>query len=192
MILFGIALGASTIARAENVSPAKAAELGLHRIERLVTLHKIDESYVNFFYSIGVQKLSPAQPADPAFKVSGLQAPSLDGKNNEVDIMMDATGKALSNSVKEGFSPANPPRWAEKDALSLGENSFHYVIDNAPTKPELKPFNLSFSNMVLTQMQNAQGQTVSRATFRSTESAQVLDVILNLDGSFASANVHNP
>jgi hypothetical protein len=189
LVIVALAFTFGTTAHAEAISPAKAAELGLHRIERLVTLKKIDQNYIDFFSGISTQKLTPAQPTDPSFKVAGLQVAATDGKSNEVDIMMDATGKALSNSVKEGSTPANPPRWGNKDALAIGENSFHYLIDNAGAKPELRPFNTGFTSMALTQAQDAQGKPMARATMRSSATTDLLDVLLDLDGNVVSSTV---
>jgi hypothetical protein len=189
MVLLALALTLSVPAHAAPIALSKAAELGLHRIERLVTLNKIDRNFIDRFYGISAAKLTPGQPTDPAFKVSGIQVPGADGKSHQVDILMDAAGKALSNAVINGSEPVNPPRWGSVDPLAISENSFHYLIDNGMAKPELKPFFTDFSTMALTQVQDAQGQPQALATIKSSASPKVLEIRLKLDGSVVSATV---
>ena len=192
LVFLGFALLLASAAHAASVPTSKAAELAIHRIERLVTLHKIDENFINRFYGVSAVKLPQAQPTDPAFKASGFQVPGADGKSIEVEILMDATGKALSNTVKDGSESVNAPSWPSKDPVALSEDSMHYVLDNGTTKPELQPFYTAFANLVLNQVTDASGQIMSRATIRSTATDMILEVFLKLDGSFVSANVRKP
>lgn len=178
------------LARAEAVAPARAAELSVHRIEKLVTLKKVDENFMKNFYGMSITRLSPTQPADPAFKATIIQVPGADGKSHQCEILMDANGKALNNVVKTGSDSVNAPAWPAKDALSLTENSMHYVLENGPSNPKVKPFFTGFTNLVLTQfIEN--GQAMSRASIRSSETKAILEVVLKADGTFVSANFTN-
>lgn len=190
IFIVGLTLSLLSTARAEAIPLSKAAELGIHRIERLVTLNKIDGNFVNHFSGISAESLTHNAPTDPAFKASGLQVPGADGKSHEVDIFMDVTGKALSYTVINGSDSVSVPTWPDKDPVSLGEDSMHYILDNAPTTPALQPFYASFTSLALTQGMDANGRTMSRATIRSSATNLILEIFLNFDGTFSSYNIH--
>lgn len=192
IFIIGLVLSLSSTARADTIPTAKAAELAIHRIERLVTLHKIDENFVTHFYGVSAEGLTQNQPTDPAFKAIALQVPGADGKSHEVDIFMDATGKALSNTVINGSDSVNAPTWPDKDAVSLSEDSMHYILDNAAATPDLVPFYANFTNLILTQAQDSHGQMLSLATVRSSATNTILEIYLNFDGSFSSYNIRTP
>src|SRR5574343_34783 len=84
------------VAFAEAVSLAKAAELACHRIERLVTLRKIDEKFLNRFYSLEILALPQGGTSDPAFKILSSQFPGPDGNSNKIELFMDLNGKTLN------------------------------------------------------------------------------------------------
>ncbi len=190
MFIVGLTLSLLSVARAEAIPASKAAELAIHRIERLVTLNKINQNFVDHFYGISVESLTQSAPTDPAFKASGLQVPGADGKSHEVDIFMDATGKALSSTVISGSDSVGAPIWPDKDPVSLGEDFMHYILDNAATISALQPFYTSFANLTLTQTKDSSGKTLSRATIRSSATNLILEIFLNGDGSFSSYNIH--
>jgi hypothetical protein len=184
-----LALGATTgLANAANVAPAKAAELGVHRIERLVTLKKIDQAFMDKFSSLQIESLTQGSPADPAFKVTASQVAGPDGKRNQVEILMDGTGKALSNTVKQGTDAVAAPRWSDKDPVSLTENAMHVILEGATT-PKLKPYFTGFTSVELTQDRDASGQTIARFKMRSKDSAAALEVLLKADGTVISSQI---
>lgn len=176
-------------AYAEEVSLAKVAELACHRVERLVTLKKIDESFLHNQFSIQPSALNPASPTDPAYKAVVSQVPGSDRSANQVIIYFDAAGKALRFELVNGAPAANAPAWPDKDPVTLSENSLHYVLDGWETIPNLKPFYSGLSKMELQQISDAQGQILSRAEIHSFETPQVLEVILKADGNFVSARI---
>jgi len=189
MIATVLALGLhSGMAQAANVSLAKAAELGVHRVERLVTLKKIDETYMSKFMSVAIEGLTQNAPTDPAFKVTAAQVPGPDGKQSKVEILLDGNGKALSHTVKPGTDATAAPRWPDKDPVTLSENAMHVVLDGA-NNPKLKPYFTGFKSLELTQDRDATGLTIARAKMKSMEIPAVLEVTLKTDGTVISSQV---
>jgi len=185
LLAFSILMTGASSANAEQVSLAKAAELGCHRIERLVTLKRIDAAFLEKFYGLKIEKLDSAEAA---FRFTGFQALAADGSSRRVEILMDANGKASAHQVTDA-AEGNSPAWPQTDPVTLMEYALHYVLENGATKPEVAPF---FNNLIegtLTQLQAANGQTVAQATFKTSESEKVLFVIQGLDGTFISAEV---
>lgn len=184
-------LMASVSAQAAPIALAKAAELTCHRIERLVTLKKIDETFLTMLHTIVVQTVPQGSSADPYFKSTGSQYPGADGTLNQIDIFMDDQGKALSHVVKPGAAAQGAPVWPDKDPITLMENSLHYVLENGPNDANIAPFYTGFSGLALTQV-NVNGQTLSRAEIHSTTTTKVLEVFLKTDGTLQGTNIYNP
>lgn len=185
-----LATSAASTAFAEAISLSKAAELSCHRIERLVTLKKIDESFMNNLGTVSVTAQKQAQPTDPAFKVMISLYPGADGKSAQLQLLMDDQGKTLSFNVIAGPVSANPPKWQDKDSVTLAENSLHYVLDGWQTSnPNVKPFFTDMKSLRLSQIVDASGQTLSKTEFLSNLVTTTLEVYLKLDGTFVSAQI---
>ena len=175
-------------AQAAKLSLAKAAELGAHRVERLVTLRKIDETFLNKFQSIEVVALTQAVPTDPAFKATVGQVPGPDGTQSILEIFMDGAGKALSNTVKMGTEATTAPRWPEKDPVTLTENALHVVLEGI-NDPKIKPYYTGFKSLTVSQDRDATGQTIARFRLQSKEVAKVLEILLKTDGTVISQQI---
>ncbi len=189
LILVMLIAGAST-AWAEAVTISKAAELACHRIERLVTLKKIDESYLTNFGTMAVTAQKQNQPTDPAFKVMVSLYPGADSKSAQLEILMDNQGKTLSFNVVQGPASINAPKWQDKDAVTLVENSLHYVLEGWQIlNPAVKPFYTDLKSLRLSQVTDASGQLVSKVEFLSNSVATTLEVYLKMDGNFISAQI---
>ena len=186
-IIFSLLMATQAFAL-DPVAVSKAAELTCHRIERLVTLKKIDASFQDKLYSIQIVKLKPATPTDPVFKAIALQIPGADGTFKKVEIMMDASGKGLTQNVIPG-TEGTTVVWPAKDPVSLMENSLHWVLENGLTKAEIKPYYDNVSEIVLTQGKDADGKILAKVTFKISESPKLLEVILKDDGTFVSGKV---
>jgi hypothetical protein len=178
-----------SFAKAEEIGLAKVAELACHRVERLVTLKKIDESFLHNQFSIQPSVLNASAPTDPAFKAVVSQVPGADSTGNQVVIYFDGAGKALRFELVPGASPVNAPVWPDKDPVTLSENSLHYILDGWQTISELKPFYTGLTQMKIEQVKDAQGQIFSRAELRSSEVPQKLEILLKADGNFVSAKI---
>ncbi len=188
-VIVSVVLASATVpAHAAEVTVAKAAELGCHRIERLVTLRKIDAAFLDKFYAFRIEKLTQSSPSDPAFRFRSYQAMASDGTSRMVEILMDAKGKGTSHQVIEG-SDGNAPTWPKTDPVTLMEYALHYVLENGTTKAEIAPFYNQLTEATLTQVPGASGQMVAQAIFKSSETSKILTVIQGLDGALISAEV---
>lgn len=189
ILMAGLLTFASAQAQAAPIAVAKASELTCHRVERLVTLKKIDESFMTNLHTVVIQILPQGSSGDPYFKATASQYVAADGTMNQIEIFMDDQGKALSHVVKPGTISQNAPVWPDKDAVTLMENSLHYVLEEGPTNADVKPFYTGFTGHALTQVTDNTGQTLSRLEVRSSETNKVLEIFLKLDGTFVSANI---
>lgn len=189
LILTAIALIALPRLAMAQASLAEAAELSLHRIERLVDIKKIDKSYRDQLQEVSIVRLPQSVSSDPAFKAVGSQVSGQDGTRNQIDIFMDANGKAtpLDPSHLHPGAPAfNPPVWPQKDAVTLLENSIHY-IENNKTDGAIKPFFDGMTGLTLSQVMNG-GTPVAKVSVKSSLATATLIVLLSLDGNVISAS----
>lgn len=176
-------------ASAQTISLAKAAELVCHRIERLVTLKRIDAKFLNQFYALQIEALPPSTPTAPAFRVVVSQLPGPDGKFNQIQLLLDASGKADPNVVvTNGTDATQVPIWPDKDPVTLAENSLHYVLDSVATKPALQPYFESIKSLTLSQVKDPSGQILAKAEITSKLTTTVLQVFVKADGNFSSAS----
>ena len=187
-ILFVACLGLSTQALADGdhdshggVEAAKAAELALHRVGKLVDLKKIDSSFVSQFHAVQVVSLPMGDASGAAYKVIVYQAPN-GNQHANVEILLDIAGKALSHKVV-GTPSAGGTQWPGQDPLTIGENAFHWVLDNSKTA-SVEPFFKGLTEMNLTAVN---GEAVS--TFKSAQTSQILVIHLTLDGAVTSAEI---
>lgn len=187
MALVGLAFPIFSAGAADKVSPAKAAELTCHRVERLVTLKKIPEEFLTHVSSVEIQPLPGTKPLEPAFRSLTSLVPGSDGRARQLELFLDSAGKALDYRLVDGPAPVRAPVWPDKDPVTLTENALHYVLDNITRLPELKPFHEAFVSIRLEPAQDASGQPVARAELRSRAVPGVLEVILRMDGTFVSA-----
>lgn len=167
------------------VTLGKAAELACHRLEKLVSLGKAEESFITKFSSLQISKLQPSKPADPAFKVTISQHAGADGSSKQIDIMLDVNGKGIAQTVKAGPEASNAPVWSDKDALSLVEYALHHISDSDDA--DLKPFLNGLTSLKLKQMKNDNG-TSARVVMNSKDTTKALEVNLNENGSVESTN----
>lgn len=182
------ALSSSSLFAADlTVTPGKAVELSCHRLERLVTLGKVDGSFLTKLSSLQLTRLQPTKPTDPSFKVIASQVAGADGSSQQVEMMLDATGKGIAQNVKAGTEAQNAPVWSDKDAASLVENSLHYILES--NNADAKAFVTGFSSLKLIQIKNDQGQTMARVEMKSNDSAKKFEVTLKEDGTVDSANL---
>lgn len=184
-----IALNLGGAAWAHEVPAAKAAELALHRVERLVILRKIEEPFQSKFKNLRLEPIAHQNEDEPSFKATVFQYPGVDGTQKSLEIIMNAEGKALSHAVKAGADASGAPSWPDKDPVTLSENALHYVIENAINKPELVPFNERLSGFAITEGTNAAGDRIGLVSMSATDSGQILNVRVKLDGTFDSAEL---
>lgn len=189
--IFAIAIGiltASQIAFAQEVTPgivkAKAVELTAHRVDRLVSLSKIDSSFLTRAAKMEVSVVQNQAPAYYKVRVSQTQPAS--GEAMQMDVVYDGNGKPLSYNVLPDGNAGPDEGWTGVDSITLMENGLHYVLENGEKNAKVKPFYTALTTIKLTKGQ-LDGKTVARTEMKSSESALTLNVYVNLDGTFISA-----
>lgn len=162
-----------------------------HRVEHLVESNRIDSHFVDRIYSVQVEKLTKMNLTDPAYRGTVMQVPDAEGKARTVEILLDDNANSVSFKETAGPDSRNAPDWPAEDAISLTEDSMHYVLDNA-SKPELKPFLTGLASVVLTQTEDVNHLLTAKVDMRSKDTKDVLEVLMKTDGTVTSANVIKP
>ena len=183
-IIMAVAMASST-SWAQAVSKAKIAELSAHRVERLVTLGKIDSTFNTRLERIDATAVG-GNPVAFTSLVSQTQPAS--GKPMQLQLSWDKDGKPLAYQVVAGGVAGPDPQWPDADAVTLAEDSLHYVLDNAATDPKILQFYNGFTFLVLTKG-SLGGKLVSQAHIESTQTTDKLLIYLNTDGAFNSKNI---
>ncbi len=169
---------------ATGIAKAKAIELTAHRIDRLVSLNKIDASFLS---KTAKMELSIIENQAPAyFKVRVSQTQPASGEALQMDVVYDVNGKPLSFNVLPGGNAGPDDGWTGVDAVTLIENGLHYVLENGETDANVKPFYTALTTIALTKGQLA-GRPVALIQMKSSESASTLNVYVDFDGTFISA-----
>ena len=186
-LLLGLGLDQPAIA-AEPVSNGKATELSLHRMERLVTLKKIDEAFQTKLKAVKLEVL-PHQGVDqPAFKFTMVQVAGEDGSQRAVEITLTEEGRSLGfQPLPGGSEPKDAPDWSDKDSAELSESALHYVLDNVSVNSKLAPYfnNLSQVNLSPASGPSASGR-VACVTIVARGDDPVLKIFLRADGTIES------
>lgn len=178
----------TSFAQAATAPFARIIELSSHRIEKLVNLKKIDASFMSKLHTIEVEKLADAGAGEPQFVSTVSQFAGADGTKNQIELLLDAQGKALSFKVKSGADAQNAPVWPDKEATTLIENGLHYLLDHGHHLADLKPFydsalSLTLKKGVLNGVPHAQVEVTSKDTQR------VLSLFVKFDGTFVKYEV---
>lgn len=168
------------------ISIAKAVELGAHRIERLVVLKKIDPTFRTALINLTAERTSQM---GARFKIVAVVSPDAQKKSSTIAILVDQKGKVLSYKVGEMAKPLDPTIWPEKDALSLIENSLHFVLDGVAQNPDLKPFNDGLLSIALTPGKDADGKMVALSTLTSDDDTRSLLITLETNGNVLSHEI---
>lgn len=172
-----------------ELSPASRAELGLHRLERLVLLGKVQSSFKTKFSEVTVTK----NVGGHEFTVLLKQVTDTD-KAKSVKLTQDHQGSfGLKFEVIDAPESQNAPVWAGKDPITLSELSLHYFLDNAETDTELHEFKTLFSSLNIAQVTNSAGETSAEVTIlKTTLDSERLIISLALDGTVLGHKILGP
>lgn len=173
------------------VTQAKAAELTLHRIERLVVLKKIEEAFQNKLHSLKLERIDHQGVDQPALKATVYQGPAADGSQRAVEVILTEEGRALSHAVVAGGGePKDAPTWPDKDPATLAENALHHVLDNAGSDPKLADFNQGFTRLTLVQVIAPPGSLrLAEVVIEAKAGEPVLKINLRADGTVETAEI---
>lgn len=188
-LFIGFSMGQFTFAQAETLnvtSVSKAVEIGVHRIERLVTLKKIDPMFQSALYGMRAERTTEG---GATYKIYGYSSPDADNQSSTITMLSDAQGKVLSYSVGQIYTPANPVNWPDKDALTLMEDALHFVLEGWVQYPEVKPFYIGLVTISIAPANNAEGKAIVQAAVTSANDARTLYIKLNTNGTFISHEI---
>jgi hypothetical protein len=169
---------------ADTMAMARVAELTAHRIERLISLGKIDASYSTRTENI---EITAAGPAPVAFKALVSQTKPLQGAPLQIEILFDGAAKPLSFNVIPGGIAGSDPLWTDVNAVSLFEEALHEVLENAENI-QFAPFYANLTSVKLTK-EFSNNMVVARAQVSSSETAAKLNIYFKLDGTFVSSEL---
>ena len=175
--------------QAAQITNAKAAELSLHRIERLVILKKIEESFQSKVKSLSLVLLPHQDPTEASFKATIFQYPATDGSQKSIDIILNEDGKAIGQTVNAGGEALGAPTWPDpnKDPVTLAENSLHYILEGAVTKPELLPYFNGLTSFAITQETNSEGIIHAVVDIGAGPENPILRIRIKTNGDYESA-----
>ncbi len=159
------AFAAQTSQAGAPVNRARAAELGLHRLENLVILKKVQPTHLARLKSLALSVLPHTTDDEAAYQVVASQYPAADGTQSSVSIPMKIDGKALKQTETLGSEPVVAPTWPNLDAVTLAENALHCIQgekldNNRPdlcVSPEITSFAEGFSSLALSQEAGSAG-----------------------------------
>lgn len=186
--LFGVS------ASAHETSNARAAELSLHRIERLVILKKISGTFLTQLSKITLLKPSQTQPTDPFFRSQLLQVPAHDGSQSALEIPMDHDGKALSFTQTLNTAVENPVIWPGVDSATLLEDSLHCLQGEligesnlCQTTSDLRDFDSNFLSASILQKSNDSGNIYAEITISKLNSGERVQIRLTPSGNLVES-----
>lgn len=170
-----------------RISNGTAAELGTHRVEKLVLLKKVPTTFREQFLGIEVRSINPGGGGKPSFEVIASQDVDAGKAANKVIMTMDENGKVLSDTVVTGTAPTAPLKWPGKDPVSLTELGFHHV-EHVLSDKKVAPFYNSFKAMRLSQMQHGSDTMVVLEMLSEATKDRLL-VNLKSDGSLIGYSI---
>lgn len=168
-----------------GVTKAKAIELSAHRVDRLVTLKKIDASFLKKLSSIEVIVVENQAPVYYKTRVS--QTMPAEGNPMQLEISLDEDGKPLAFQVIPNGVAGPDMAWPDKNSVELTEQALHYVLENT-SDAKIVPFNTEATTVTLSKAV-LEKQTVVLGQVSSSATTDKLNVYLKFDGSFISAEV---
>jgi hypothetical protein len=168
-----------------GVSSAKVMELSAHRIDRLVTLGKIDAGFLKKLEKMQVTITTTEAPIYYKVLISQTQPPQ--GEPQRLLINYDEDGKPLSYQVQSGGVDGPDYGWPDKDAGSLAENSLHYVLENnADAKISL--FDKSAKDFTIKMIKDG-ADTLAAVQILSALTTEKLNIILKMDGTITNVTI---
>lgn len=180
--------------KADPIPLAKAAELALHRIEKLVILEKIAPSYQSKFFKLSIESLVQQKAEDPAFRNLEEQYPGDDATlpPSTLEIIQNADGKALSNKAADSKESTVAPTWPDKDPVTLCENGLHWIEETDFKKnPEIEPFFNDLKDFRIVQIADAdhEKKVLALVTYSANKTKDLLHITLNEGGEIVKTEV---
>ncbi|MBF0297851.1 MAG: hypothetical protein HQK51_03980 [Oligoflexia bacterium] len=187
-LLLGIQLLISTPSSYANpISPAKGAELALHRLERLVYLQQIDKDFQSSFKSLTVELLGQRNPGEAYYKITLNQYPASDGSIRKLIILLDEKGKSLSHKVEGNLNGINAPSWPGRHPITLSEHALHFILEESMSgNTKISPYNEGLQRLEILPFTAGDNSLKAAIKVKSKLAHQFLEVILNQNATFNS------
>lgn len=187
-VIFGLAITTSgSTVFASRIANGNAAELGAHRIEKLVLLKKVPTAFQNQLLGLEVKRINPGGPNKPSFEVVASQEVDQGKVANKISVILDENGKTLSHSLIAGTAPTSPTAWKGKDPLTLTELAVHH-IEHMMSDVKLPPFYDGMKAIRLSQVQHGT-QTMVVVEVLSDLVPGKLEMMLQSNGDLVSYQV---
>jgi hypothetical protein len=161
-----------------------AAELAMHRLEKLVSLKKVEVDFQTKIKGLVLTNYNPGNTTSPSFKAVAYQYPAADGKAKTLEILQDSTAKALSFNVVTAGPATGYPTWPGKDPVSLIETALHFIEDHADEVVALVPYRDGLRSFSIAPAKDGNGKDVALIAITIDASVKILKVLVNLDGKF--------
>ncbi len=184
-LISSLTLTQTALAQVPQMTSASIVELSAHKIERLVTLKKIDPTFLTKTERIDVSVILNQPPYVYRSLVS--QTKPTQGAPIQLEILFDKDGNALTYNVLPNGVPGADQNWPAKNSLALTESPMHYILDNS-TNPKINPFFTATASLTLSKGTLA-GQDVARAQITSNKTQSILNIYIKLDGTVLSSEV---
>ena len=168
-----------------GVTKAKAIELSAHRVDRLVALKKIDASFLKKLDTIEVIVVENQGPVYYKTRVS--QTKPAEGNPIQLEISLDEDGKPLAFQLIPNGVAGPDMAWPDKNSVELTEQVLHYVLENAKEE-KIVPFDTAATSVTLSKV-ILEKQTVVLGQVSSSATTDKLNIYLNFDGTFISAEI---
>ena len=187
LTLTSLLISIPTLAHSDGpgVTKAKAIELSAHRVDRLVALKKIDASFLKKLDTIDVIVVENQGPVYYKTRVS--QTKPTQGNPMQLEISLDEDGKPLAFQIIPNGVAGPDMAWPDKNSVELTENALHYVLENA-SDAKIVPFDTAAVSITLSKT-ILEKQTVVVGQVSSSTTTDKLNIYLNFDGTFISAEV---
>lgn len=171
----------------QEFHPLKIAELGCHRVDKLVIQNKIDKAYLNKFEKMEIKTIEN-DPNGANYLVIASQTAPTSGNALSLSLFYDAKGKILSHSVNSEGVAGPEVQWPKKDPITLTEISLHHILDEYGSNELLRPFVEEFRSLTIIQKE-VDGNIVASITLTTLSSTAKLVMNLSLDGKMINQEI---
>ena len=183
----------SSFALASPISNAKAAEFGLHRVERLVLQKKAEAGFLAHLQGMTIEPLVHQNNTDAAFKVVAYQFAAADNSRRKIEMALSEAGKPITVEVKDGGEPpVGFPVWPSANGLTLCEGAIHYILENVSSNSKLQVYFDKLSQFSISAGKNSQGQDVAVVDVVAGAADPVLKIFVKFDGTLDSVSFVQP
>lgn len=170
---------------AKAATPGAAGELGLHKVDRLITLKKVMPSFA------GQSVLLEVTSSASGFNVNVSQGQASDRSARMVMMNSDKDGKVLTYMEMGAKDPASPINFPAKTALTLLEYGMHCAegevigdSDKCAKFANAKLYNDHFISATLTETKDSSGKVIGgEVSIKGDGLPKAMTVTLASDGS---------